>query len=486
MAGVKRVHCRACLWLLLVIGGCGSANISEDSAEGAVTVTAWTEATEAFVEYPYLVARADPAPWLIHLTRRSDHSPISDGSVAVQVGSVTIPAVEAASQGIFAPEVSLPTAGTFPAAILLDSPDHQERIELGPVVVYAAYSDIIPPSFAASGVNMTKEAQWSAPFRVQRAAEGTIRRSLPAPGVIEAASSRMADVVAPVTGILVASANLNTPAEGARVGHHEVLATIAPLSSESSFAAVNARAEQTKQELDRLTRLFDVGAVPQNRLLDAQRDYDVAHSALQELGGVAGENNRYVVRAPIAGFVEDRTAIAGEAVAVGDPLFRIVDPSVVWIRLLLHVRDAAYAHNIEGVTFTVEGSERVYASEDLVAVGSEIAIDNRTLPLILAVPNEDRSLTIGLFAEGHVIISGEEAGVVLPNDAIQKEDGVAVAYVQVEGELFARRTVVLGANNGTHTLIEAGVASGEYVVTHGAYNVYLASLNIGGGAAHHH
>ena len=481
------MRCRALLWLLLVIGGCGSANISEDPADGAVTVTVWTEATEAFVEYPYVVARADPAPWLIHLTRRRDHSPISGGTVAVEVGSVTIPAVEAASQGIFAPEVSLPTAGTFSASILLDGPDHQERIELGSVVVHPASSDIVPPGLSVSGVNMTKEAQWTAPFRVQRAAEGTIRRSLPpAPGVIEAASSRVADVVAPVTGILVASANLNTPTEGARIGHHEVLATIAPLPSESSFAAVNARAEQTKQELDRLTRLFEVGAVPQNRLLDAQRDYDVARSALQELGGVAGENNRYVVRAPIAGFVEDRSAVAGEAVAVGDPLFRIVDPSVVWLRLLLHVRDAAHAHNIQGVTFTVEGSERVYTSEDLVAVGSEIATDNRTLPLIFAVPNEDRSLTIGLFAEGHVITSGEDAGVVLPNEAIQKEDGVAVAYVQVEGELFARRMVVLGATDGTHTLIESGVASGEYVVTHGAYNVYLASLNIGGGAAHHH
>ena len=441
------------------------------------------------MEYPPLVAGADPAPWLIHLTRRSDHSPISDGTVSVQIGTVTIPAVTATSQGVFSPEVSLSVSGTFAATVTFDGPNHRERIALGPVVVYASSSDIPASGYEEAGIIVTKEVQWSLPMRIEQAQEGDVRRSVLAPGVIEAAASRTAEVVAPVSGLLLARANLSIPAEGARVARDDVLATIAPLSTESSFAAVKARTEQARQELDRLTRLHEIGAVPQNRFLNAQREFNVAQSALQALGGVSGaasENHHYVVRAPITGFVEDRAIIAGEAVDVGDLLFRIVDASSVWLRLLLHVRDTGHANNIEGVSFTVEGSDRVYTSTDLIAVGSEIATENRTLPVIFAVPNTDRSLRIGLFADTRVILGTRESGVLLPDDAVQKEDGAAVVYVQVDGERFARRPVVLGGSDGTHTVVASGVEPGEYVVTHGAYSVYLASVTIGGGAAHHH
>ena len=62
-----------------------------------------------------------------------------------------------------------------------------------------------------------------------------------------------------------------------------------------------------------------------------------------------------------------------------------------------------------------------------------------------------------------------------------------MAYVQTEGESFERRLLVLGATDGNYTLVERGVEAGEYVVTKGAYQVYLASLNtseIGEGHAH--
>jgi len=36
---------------------------------------------------------------------------------------------------------------------------------------------------------------------------------------------------------------------------------------------------------------------------------------------------------------------------------------------------------------------------------------------------------------------------------------------------------MLGATDGRYTLVTRGVEAGEYVVTKGAYQVYLASLN---------
>ena len=66
------------------------------------------------------------------------------------------------------------------------------------------------------------------------------------------------------------------------------------------------------------------------------------------------------------------------------------------------------------------------------------------------------------------------------------EDGQPVAYVQTEGESFERRPLGLGATDGSYTLVERGVEAGEYVVTTGAYQVYLASLSTGEIGDHGH
>ena len=138
------------------------------------------------------------------------------------------------------------------------------------------------------------------------------------------------------------------------------------------------------------------------------------------------------------------------------------------------------------MAFTVEGGEQTYRTRSVVSVGSMLDPDTRTLPVTLAVENADRSLKVGMFAEGLAFVGGEVEGLTLPNDAIQHEDGQPVAYVQTEGESFERRLLVLGATDGNYTLVEQGVEAGEYVVTQGAYQVYLASLSTGEIGDHGH
>ena len=73
------------------------------------------------------------------------------------------------------------------------------------------------------------------------------------------------------------------------------------------------------------------------------------------------------------------------------------------------------------------------------------------------------------------------------NEAIQTEEGRPVAYVKSGGESLEGGPIQLGATDGNYTLIERGVQVGEHVVTAGAYQVYLASLNtsqIGHGHTH--
>jgi len=75
----------------------------------------------------------------------------------------------------------------------------------------------------------------------------------------------------------------------------------------------------------------------------------------------------------------------------------------------------------------------------------------------------------------------------VPVSAVIDDGGQPVVFVQSGGETFARRTVVLGLQDGPLVEILQGVAVGEWVVSRGAYYVKLASTGgdaIGHGHAH--
>jgi hypothetical protein len=72
---------------------------------------------------------------------------------------------------------------------------------------------------------------------------------------------------------------------------------------------------------------------------------------------------------------------------------------------------------------------------------------------------------------------GLTQGVVIPTSAVLDDNGRPIVFVQVEGETFERRDVVLGGRDGELTLVRSGVAPGERVVNGAAYQVRLASLS---------
>jgi multidrug efflux pump subunit AcrA (membrane-fusion protein) len=106
--------------------------------------------------------------------------------------------------------------------------------------------------------------------------------------------------------------------------------------------------------------------------------------------------------------------------------------------------------------------------------------------VLLETRNRDGSLKLGMLVEARLLLAGTTQGVAVPARALRKEDGLDVAYVQVGGETFERRVLALGPSDGEWTLVESGIRPGERVVTEGAYQVRLASLNASEIADHGH
>ena len=485
-----------------------AAQTTEEHGHGSgIVTTVWSEDVEIFAEHPAMIAGQESAPWAIHVTRIDDYHPLTEGTLTLRFrrpdGAAYVHTVEGPPEpGIFAPQPAIPEAGTFRLFMIVDGAQVQDTIEVGDLTVHESASAAPAPGGRSAEISYLKEQQWETAFGVAEVRERSVQRSIEAPGTIEPVAGQFATVSAPVSGLTPARANLDMPAPGDRVREGQTLAILSPSGGEDSYADLKGRVERLEREVRRAERLVEAEAVPRKRLVEARHDLELARAALESMGGSSGSASplasasselsssgadfNYDLRAPISGRVQARHLAPGSRVEVGSTLYTIVDPSRVWIRLRLPAEHAAVADRATGAVFTVEGSGTTYEASRVVSTGAAIDTDTRTLPVRLEAPNPDRVLKIGMMADARLLLEDTQAGIAIPNEAIQTEDGRPVAYVQTGGESFERRPLELGPTDGQHTLVERGVQAGEHVVTAGAYQVYLASLNSSQMAGHGH
>jgi RND family efflux transporter MFP subunit len=282
---------------------------------------------------------------------------------------------------------------------------------------------------------------------------------------------------------------------------------LAPRLPDSTDPEELARAvERARRDLDlarkersRLESLLGSSAIPERRVIEArhaesdaaadlaaaehrQRQYQGVHRATDQ--SPAG---RIAVRSPIAGTLIDVRVAPGEFVEEGRVLFHVVDLAGLWLEVRIPEADLARVPDARGAWFTVDGFASPFESgaDSVVMRGGVVDEASRTAPLILSVPNPDGKLAVGMFADANVLTADERHVLAIPVAAVVEEGGESVAYVEVEGESFERRSLRLGVRDGAFVEVVDGLSAGERIVTEGAYLIRLASAS-GAVPAHGH
>jgi membrane fusion protein, heavy metal efflux system len=477
--------------LLVTFAACSDGD-AQDRAElleslPGGSITLWTEKTELFMEHPALVVGMS-GKFAVHLTSLSDFAPLRSGRITLRFepedkkGGFSVTQEEPRAPGIYGPAPSFPRSGVWNLSIHVESRQVKDVIEVPGLQVYARPEDVpAEVGEGAPGIAFLKEQQWKTPgFRTAFAASGSIEGSVPASGEITAAPGRLAEITAPVAGAIDLSGLAGTPAPGQRVSAKQTLALLLPALGENGSNVAEARRElrEAEEEYGRARRLVTAEAIPERRLHEAEIRLDAARETIGSLGGGdGGSEKRIGIRSPIDGVVTDLRMQIGRRVEAGAPLLTVLDASIVWLRLDVPAGEASRVGSAARASFQVEGSERTYATNRLVSVGSVVDPRSRTVPLWLEVKNEDGALKVGSNARADVRTGEARTGVIIPRSAILDEDGRTIAYVQPEGESFAKRALEIGGLDGEQALVLAGIDAGERVVTGAAYQVRLASLS---------
>jgi RND family efflux transporter MFP subunit len=477
----------ASLTLLLATAACGTPDAGEDAELPGGSITIWTDSTELFMEHPALIV-GDSAKFAVHLTDLTDFAPLRSGTVTLRFAprdggaAVVVVQREPRVAGIYGPTVTFPRPGTYDLTMLVASPQARDSIVIPGLQVFATAADVPAGGDDDGGIPFLKEQQWRTPgFANAAAAEGTVTATFEAAGEVVPAAGRVAEVAAPIGGLIEVGGVARSPAPGQWVDRGDVLVLLTPSLGEGGNAWAQARRElrEAEDEYRRAQRLYAAQAIPERRLHEADIRLTAAREALAGLaGGRAADIDslgRLPIRAPVAGRITSRAVVPGSRVAPGDPLFGIVDPSVVWLEVHVPIARTTGLGAGGGASFRLEGSERVYRAPRTVSVGTVVDSLSRTLLVLYEAPNRDGTIKVGATVRVTIGTGARVRGIVVPSSAVLDEDGRPIVYVQVSGERFEKRDLTVGASDGAFTAVTAGLRAGERVVTGAAYQIRLAS-----------
>ena len=240
--------------------------------------------------------------------------------------------------------------------------------------------------------------------------------------------------------------------------------------AQAQVAAAEANLAQARRQLESARTLFEAGAMSEIEFQAAQTQFEAAQAQVTSAGaqatGAIEQAGRTTIEAPITGEISERSTNEGEAVNPGEPLFTIVNSSLLELAGQVPVDQAVQVREGQPVEFALDAYPGRTFRGTVSRVDPTADPATRQVGVAMRLPNEDRTLIGGLFATGRVITGTEQQAVVIPVAAVRGTNGSSYVYV-VEGDTIARRDVTTGSRDENRGVvaITSGVQAGERVIT---------------------
>jgi len=300
--------------------------------------------------------------------------------------------------------------------------------------------------------------------RIARAEEAALSRSIRLPGVVKFDESRWTEVALRLEGY-VRDLYVDRTGQAVRQGQ--------PLFSIYSPDVATAIAEYrlAVQAQATLGASNSAGAREQSaRLVEAARlrltRWNVSADQI-EAPDTAGEP-RTTFRSPVSGIVMEKAIVKGMRAMPGDVLYKIVDPSVIWVEA------SVYEPDLGAVAVGQHGVIRINALPDdsfdgrITYVAPGLDPESRTAIVRFELPNRRGRLKAGMFASVELSVPLGR-GLVVPADAVLDSGARQLVFVSKGDGYFEPRSVVVGHRVEGRVEITRGLSVGDQVAEGAAF-----------------
>ncbi len=262
----------------------------------------------------------------------------------------------------------------------------------------------------------------------------------------------------------------------------------------ATYRKARNRLNYESTALERSRDLLEHKALAQKDFEGVQADYNDASTDLQNslqalriFGITTTEieeaehqgipiNPQLAVRAPIRGIIVQKLVFPGQLVQAGATIcFVISDPSTVWIQGHIYERDLTAIRVGDPVTETNPALPGVFHGI-ISYVGAMVDPATRTTPVRIVTQNPRGLLKKDLVLDAAIQTRTKRNVLIAPTSAVLYDgNNLPFVYVQTEGNRFAQRQVLTGAQQDSKFEILSGLNEGDKIVAEGA--VYLQFAN---------
>ncbi|MDO5442870.1 MAG: efflux RND transporter periplasmic adaptor subunit [Bacteroidia bacterium] len=253
--------------------------------------------------------------------------------------------------------------------------------------------------------------------------------------------------------------------KGSRVAKGTPLLKIDSELLEADYKASLAAYEALKKDEERFTNTYEAGGVTSQQLDNVRTQLVAAESRLTV---AKWKVDNAVVKAPIAGKINNRFVETGALIAPSAPLFEIVDDSR--IKVICNVPESKVKLLQVGQKVTVTGSDAQGKEFKGTIKSIGVKTDRGLNYPVDVLLDSDPALHVGMYLKVNFEAVGEQTGILIPRKAVVGSVLAANVYVAKDGKA-ERREVKLGDMFGDKIEILEGLEGGEEIIIAGLMNI---------------
>ncbi len=278
------------------------------------------------------------------------------------------------------------------------------------------------------------------------------------------AANQVIDVKAEVQGKLL-SLNVDL---GDVVRKGQVIGRIDNQLQQLAVRNAEQQLADARQNVERYKNLFEGGAATQAQLDQYRLAFE---NATNQLAQARKQLANAVVTAPISGQVTQKAVEAGAFLNLGAAIVTIVDVSRLKVQLNVAETDVYALKPGDPVSITTTVFPGVTYPGKITFI-SPAGDEAHNYPVEVSFANQARNqLKAGTYVDITFNRQSQAASLQIPREALVGSVKNAQVYVVGDDSTARLRKVTIGADNGDHLEVLAGLREGERVVTTGQINL---------------
>ena len=164
---------------------------------------------------------------------------------------------------------------------------------------------------------------------------------------------------------------------------------------------------QAEADYERGASLLDLGVISSREFGNLERAFNTTRTAAEKAQAKLTLHDSQLRRnalhetqlvAPITGYISQATYSAGQIIYENDPIFEIVDPSVVWVEVYALPQDLLKVQNQSEVTIRASAVRKTFTGK-LVEIRPDVAEESKALRVLYEVQNPENWLRPGMLLD---------------------------------------------------------------------------------------